>query len=243
MTQIADRTSARHLEAHVVERRYTAATRRLRVNAFSFLVGAGATAAWLIAGAYAGDYTPGAAFGLVLVATSGFTLAMLAFSLAPVLAREPKSELLAVLAGADPDIRNRRRFLARLTFQCEAALERRADWFGLLVLRSPSVLAGTSDRVGTVAFVSDAIRRSVRTFDVIGDSEDDEIWVLLMGADPEGCGTVRDRLRWVFAADGRSPDDMAIGWSAFDIDGRTPATLFRNARRRLSVVLVSHRDA
>jgi hypothetical protein len=229
----------RHLEARVIERRLMGAAQRLRLNALAAVVALFTTVVWLTpwlpGGMRAHDYAAPITIALGLVALTGATGSTLAFALAPILAREPKSELLAVLKGEDPQVRRRQRFLARLTFQCNAALERRADWFGLLVVRSAGIRGGARGHDAAVARACAVIRSKVRTFDVIGDSEDGEVWVLLAGAGLEGCARVRERLFPAFANAGAADGEFSIGWSAFDIDGRDPNTLFRAARRRMSV--------
>lgn len=154
---------------------------------------------------------------------------------APLITGEPRSELLRALMGERLSIRARRRFLLRLRYQCDQSLRSGRRGFSLAVLALPHIDRSTPDGEGVMQLVLHAVRRVIRTTDVLGDSGQEEVWVLLADAGPQACDSVGARLAasLVEAIEPRRAE-LHLGWSTFEVDGRDSARLFRVARQRSS---------
>ncbi|TAK69864.1 MAG: hypothetical protein EPO22_01790, partial [Dehalococcoidia bacterium] len=112
---------------------------------------------------------------LLLVLWIGTAAAVLRW--APLLTGEPRSELLRALMGERLSIRGRQRFLLRLRYQCERSLSGRTRGFSLAVLALPHIDRSVSEGESLMNDVLHAVRRVIRATDVLGDSEQDEVWV------------------------------------------------------------------
>lgn len=221
--------------------------RRLRISVAALLGLAIAAIAWAIPwlriGMSASDLSRATVIEIALLLALWIGTAAAALRWAPLLTDEPRSELLRALMGERLSIRGRQRFLLRLRYQLDQSLRGRRRIFSLAVLTLPSLDRSTPRDEGLMNDVLHAVRRVIRTVDVLGDSEQDEVWVLLAEAGPQAsesvCARLAESLHEIVAAGGTNAQ---LGWSAFQIDGRDSATLFRVARQR-SVPLADRREA
>ncbi len=177
-------------------------------------------------------------FALLIGLWIGTTAAVLRW--APLLTGEPKSEWMRALLGERLSIRGRKRFLIRLRFQCEQALRGRGKGFSIAVLTLPAIGRGTPDGEGKMDRVLHTVRHVIRTGDVLGDSEEDEVWVLLADAGGQGSQSVCTRIATRLGQlEDPTPCGAQIGWSTFETDGRDSATLLRVARQRRSALVAA----
>ncbi len=211
--------------------------RRLRVSVAALLGLALAALLWAVPwlriGMATGDLSRATLIEIALLLALWLGTAAAALRWAPLLTDEPRSELLRALLGERLSIRGRQRFLMRLRYQIEQSLRGRRRAFSLAVLTLPSIDRSTSKGEGLMDQVLHAVRRVIRTADVLGDSEQDEVWLLLVDAGPHAaesvCARLAESLCEIIEATGAPAQ---LGWSAFQLDGRDAATLFRVARQR-----------
>jgi hypothetical protein len=212
--------------------------RRLRLSVAALLGVAIAALVWAVPwlriGMSSSDLSPAAIIEIVLLLVLWLGTAAAALRWAPLLTDEPRSELLRALMGERLSIRGRQRFLLRLRYQLQQSLRGRRRIFSLAVLTLPSIDRSTPEGEGVMDGVLHAARRVIRTADVLGDSEQDEVWMLLAEAGPQACESVcarlAERLHGTVESGGRPA--AQLGWASFEIDGRDSATLFRVARQR-----------
>lgn len=192
---------------------------------------------WLAVGMTWADFNARTTAGLVLVA--GFSGAAIAVILvwAPLLAEEPKSELLRVLFGEGLWVRGRGRFLNRLSHQCQRAHRDRGMTFSLAIIEVADIRRGAPAGEAIMATALGTIRETIRAKDVLGDSDAAELWILLIDAPSEGrertCARITDQLRERLTASlGEDAPRLTVGGSTFGQDGRDPDVLFHCARAR-----------
>ena len=213
--------------------------RHLRLTVAALLGVAIAAIAWAIPwlgiGMATSDLSRATLIEIALLLALWFGTAAAVLRWAPLLTGEPRSELLRALMGERLSIRGRQRFLQRLRYQCERSLNGRTRGFSLAVLALPQIDRTASDGESLMSALLHAVRRVIRASDVLGDSEQDEVWVLLAEAGPQAsesvCARLAESLHEIIAPSGA---EAQLGWSAFEVDGRDAATLFRVARQRSS---------
>ena len=186
-------------------------------------------------GMQAGDYNVRVVAALVLLAALGASATAAAVRWAPTFHQEPLSEFLSVVMGQSMVVRGPARFLRRLESQCERARSERGAGFSLLVLDLPDIDRGSPEGEALHAAWLAVARASVRAQDVVGDSGEGEIWLLLESSGPEGCLGVAERIRDYPASEPAGTarpggGRLGIGFSTFAADGRDPEALFRVAR-------------
>jgi hypothetical protein len=193
---------------------------------------------WFPIGMRQSDFSIATAVALALVAACGGGTALLLMRWAPLFTEEPKSELLRALFGERLSVRGKVRFVNRLRFQCEEGLRGRNKIFSLAVIELPPLQRDTPEGASAANAVIREVRQVIRTADVLGDSEDREIWVLLTGSGGPGAQRACERIATALPQALAGRDDAAalsavrIGWAAFETDGRDPESLFRVARQR-----------
>lgn len=221
--------------------------RRLRISA-ALLSGIALAALiwaipWLRIGMTSGDLSRATLIEIALLVALWIGTAAAALRWGPLLTGEPRSELLRALMGERLSIRGRQRFLLRLRYQCDQSLRGRTRGFSLAVLALPSIDRSVPDGESLMNRVLHAVRRVIRATDVLGDSEQDEVWVLLAEASPQAsesvCSRLASSLHEVIETCGA---EAQLGWSTFEADGRDATTLFRVARQRRSPLAVRRAD-
>lgn len=222
----------------------TLRTRRelLHLRLHSILV----AAAFVLLAAWLATLVPGGMrpqdYNLRIVATLILAVAVMTASLAVLvrwnglLREEPVSELWMALAGHSMSLRSRSRFLRRLELQCRRAAVDRRRFFALLVLELAAPGGeGARSSEATEAALS-IVREAVRDGDVVGDSGSTELWVLVDQGSPRASASIASRISSGIEADsvaGTGGVQVRAGYSVFGDDGRTEATLFECARRRM----------
>lgn len=191
-------------------------------------------APWIPIGMRAGDFSIATMVTLVLLVALNVVTGAILLHWAPLFTEEPKSELVRAILGEPLSVRGKGRFVNRLRFQCEEGLRGRNTLFSLAVIQLPHVERGTPQGEGVANAFLRQVRQVIRNADVLGDSEAQEIWVLLAGAGSDGSQHACARIAAALASELPHPAGRAprIGWSSFEIDGRDPETLFRIARQR-----------
>jgi hypothetical protein len=193
---------------------------------------------WLSIGMSTEDFNVATGVALALVAALGLGTAAIALHWAPLFTEEPKSELLRALMGEPLAIRGKARFINRLRFQCEEGLRGRNRTFSLAVIRILAMERGTPEGDAVASAAIGIVRDVIRTVDVLGDPQSNEVWVLLSGSVGEGSRRACERIASALGeglparGDGVIEEALRIGWGAFEVDGRDPETLFRVARQR-----------
>ncbi len=161
------------------------------------------------------------------------TSAFVAFTYGQFLVDEPLSELFHAFRGVEFAVRDRARFLSRLKHECRDVETRgRSRTFSLAVFAAAP--ASEHANAEELARLSERVRRSVRTRDVVGEFPTGEVWVLALGADANAAAAMCSRLEKALAAKSRKSTHAAIqiGWSTFETDATDPARLIRVARDR-----------
>jgi hypothetical protein len=215
--------------------------RLLRASVAALLTLVAVAAVWMIPwvplGMRPGDYSVATTVTLALLVAVNIVTGAILLHWAPLFTEEPKSELVRAILGEQLAVRGKTRFLNRLRFQCEEGLRGRNKLFSLAVIQLPPVGRGTPEGEGVANGFLREVRQVIRNADILGDSEEQEVWVLLAGAGPQGSQSACARIAAALesglpVAIGVAP---RIGWSAFEVDGRDTETLFRVARQRSAV--------
>ena len=210
---------------------------RFRLWAMMLLVVAVTVAGWLLPwipiGMTPDDYSAGATAGLALIAVLGAGSTAFALRWSPVLQREPISEFILALMGQSLLVRGRQRFIKRLDVQCRRAARNRTASFALLVMDITGVQRDNpADDERFNAWLAMA-RGVVRSEDIVGDSGDREVWLLLLQGDLQACRRVAERLLDTgHAIDGSGLPEVRIGHAVYADDARDPDAFFRVARTR-----------
>ncbi len=190
---------------------------------------------WLRLGMAWSDLSRATLIEIALLLALWIGTAAAALRWAPLLTGEPRSELLRALMGERLSIRGRQRFLLRLRYQCDQSLRGRTRGFSLAVLALTSLDRSVPEDESLMNQVLHAVRRVIRATDVLGDSGQDEVWVLLTEAGPQAsesvCSRVATSLHEIIEPYGA---EAHLGWSTFEADGRDATTLLRVARQRRS---------
>ena len=237
--QLTGSAAPSNLQFSLAELQEARELRRLRISAVLLLAIALAALIWALPwariGMTAGDLDRATLIEIALLLALWLGTAAAVLRWAPLLTGEPRSELLRALMGERLSIRGQKRFLRRLHYQCEQGLRGRTRSFSLVVLALPSLDRSVPDGEGLMNRVLHEVRRVIRSSDVLGDSEREEVWVLLADAAAQAsdsvCARLAASLREVIEPAGA---EAHLGWSTFEVDGRDAATLFRVARQRRS---------
>lgn len=237
------RPAASDLDAALLAARSQREMRSFRTFALVVLLVLAATIAWILpwmhVGMTTGDYGPASVAAVLLLLLSCLLVGAFALRWAPMMMLEPKTELIRAVLGESMLVRSRKRFLRRLEFQCEQALRDRTRLFSLMVIRLVDLHRDEISGPRIIARALAVVRATVRVADVVGDSEADEIWVLLVGAGLAGSERAAARIALALADElgGTQGRVRRIGWSASGVDGADVDTLFRTARRRADLGL------
>lgn len=187
------------------------------------------------------DFTARTTLGFLLV--SGFSGAAIVVILAwaPLLAEEPKSELLRVLFGEALWVRGPGRFLNRLSHQCQRCIRDRGMTFSVAIVEITDLRRGAPASEAIMATALTTIREVIRAKDVLGDSGAAELWVLLVDARSEGramaCARIAERVGERLAETlGEDAPGLTVSGSTFGVDGRDPQVLLNAARARAPAV-------
>jgi GGDEF domain-containing protein len=199
--------------------------------------------------AYAFWVIPWLPFGLTVedysapVATSvglGTLCALLAVAYtlvwAPQFKNESPREFVRALFGSRRLIRGPGQFMHRLDLECRRTRRDRRRAFTLVVVRLDHAPVPDIDVSQLREATSILARSAVRSEDIVGDSGDDEVWLLALGAPQPAIPSLLGRLSSAFREmiPEREQDafqGFGLGAASFGPDGEKADVLLNSARR------------
>lgn len=192
---------------------------------------------WIPFGMTTENYGGGVAGALILSFATFITSLLFVIVWGPAFRNESVPEFLRVLFGAQQLIRGRSQFYSRIAIECARARKDRRKMFALMVVQLPANGSGSQERWDEDRQIATMLARSIiRSQDVVGDSWPHEVWLLAVGAGPEACSSIIQRLGEAFQ---RSAEPFAslsksrMGMALFGVDGEEPEDLFAAAYQRL----------
>jgi GGDEF domain-containing protein len=202
---------------------------------------------WLPLGLTFDDYTLPVLVSVVLGGLTGFFSVAYALVWAPQFKNESATEFVRALFGSRRLIRGRGQFMHRLELECRRARKDRRRAFTLVVVRldHETTDVGLAQLREAATFVS---RSAVRSEDIVGDSGDDEVWLLALGAPQPAIPSLATRLSKALreisvASNGRKFRGYAIGAAVFGTDGEQPAVLLESAQQAITATHDGHARA
>lgn len=196
---------------------------------------------WLPLGLATADYSAPVAASVALGTLCGVFAVGYALVWAPQFKNESASEFVRALFGSRRLIRGPGQFMHRLDLECRRARKDRRQTFTLVVVRLDGAAAQDVGMNQLREAASIVARTAVRSDDIVGDSGDDEVWLLALGARQPAIPSLAGRLSRSFRdvvqpSEAHSFKGFAIGAASFGPDGEQSNVLLECARRAIAAI-------